>query len=183
MNKNMLEYTYKILVLEIIYIINKRICVNLYNPVINVNKYFRRGDIMEHMVINSMKGMILYNNKVLILKRALETNFGGGNWEFPGGKLEFGEELTEGLKREIQEETGLTVEVKKILFATSFRIHEHKQVIIMNYLCKSNTSKVKLSHEHTDYMWADKKELLVYLDKRILKDINENHILKQINIA
>ncbi|MDF2801406.1 MAG: hydrolase [Anaerocolumna sp.] len=138
---------------------------------------------MEHIVINSMKGMIIYNNKVLILKRALETNFGGGNWEFPGGKLEFGEELIDGLKREIHEETGLTVEVKKILFATSFRIHENKQVIIMNYLCQSNTSKVELSDEHTDFMWADKKELLIHLDKRILKDINENHILNQINIA
>jgi 8-oxo-dGTP diphosphatase len=138
---------------------------------------------MEHIVINSMKGMILCNNKVLILKRALKTNFGGGNWEFPGGKLEFGEELTEGLRREIREETGLNVEVKKILFATSFRIQENKQVIIMNYLCQSNSFDVELSDEHTDFMWADKKELLLYLDKRILKDIKENHIFNQISIA
>lgn len=138
---------------------------------------------MEHIVINSMKGMILCNNKVLILKRALKTNFGGGNWEFPGGKLEYGEELTEGLKREIKEETGLTVKVKKILYATSFHIHENKQVIIMNYLCESNSNKVELSDEHTEYMWADKKDLLIYLDKRILKDMNENHIFSQIRIA
>lgn len=138
---------------------------------------------MEHIVINSMKGMILCNNKVLILKRALKTNFGGGNWEFPGGKLEFGEELTDGLKREIMEETGLTIKVKKILYATSFRIQENKQVIIMNYLCQSNSNEVKLSDEHTEYMWADKKDLLIYLDKRILKDMKENHIFSQIRIA
>lgn len=138
---------------------------------------------MEHIVINSMKGMILCNNKVLILKRALKTNFGGGNWEFPGGKLEFGEELTEGLKREIMEETGLTVKIKKILYATSFRIQENKQVIIINYLCQSDTNKVELSDEHTEYMWADKKDLLIYLDKRILKDMKDNHIFSQIRMA
>ncbi len=48
--------------------------------------------------------------KVLLARRR-ENDEQGGLWEFPGGSLEEGEDLPTCLRRELQEELGLTVEV------------------------------------------------------------------------
>lgn len=107
---------------------------------------------MENTIINAMKAIIVHNRKALIAKRTNNHKIGAGIWEFVGGKLEFGEDLISGLKREVLEETGLEVVVDKLLFATTFKTHDYRQVVIINYLCHSNTDDVTLSREHTDYV-------------------------------
>lgn len=54
--------------------------------------------------------VIRRNGQVLIARRP-SNGLLGGLWEFPGGKLEPGEELLEGLKREIHEELGSSIKV------------------------------------------------------------------------
>jgi ADP-ribose pyrophosphatase YjhB (NUDIX family) len=46
---------------------------------------------------------------VLLIRRAKEPR--KGQWSLPGGKLEFGETLVDGVRREVREETGLEVEI------------------------------------------------------------------------
>ena len=59
--------------------------------------------------------MILKDNKVLLGKRhedpekASSLLRGAGTWTMPGGKLEFGEKIEEGAKRETMEETGIVL--------------------------------------------------------------------------
>jgi mutator protein MutT len=48
------------------------------------------------------------SDRVLIAQRPAGTHLAGG-WEFPGGKLEPGEERAEGLARELNEELGITI--------------------------------------------------------------------------
>ena len=48
-------------------------------------------------------GVVTHKNKVLLLKRNKEPY--AGVWSFPGGKIEFGENVGETAIREIQEET------------------------------------------------------------------------------
>jgi 8-oxo-dGTP diphosphatase len=137
---------------------------------------------MENTIINAMKAIIIHNRKALIAKRTNNHKIGAGIWEFVGGKLEFGEDLISGLKREVIEETGLEVVVDKLLFATTFKTHDYRQVVIINYLCHSNTDEVTLSSEHTDYVWADKEMLLSYLGKRTLQDLNDHQVFEQLDI-
>ncbi len=137
---------------------------------------------MDNIIINAMKAIILFNRKVLIVKRNETHKFGAGTWEFVGGKLEFGEDLVTGLKREIMEETGLEVTVERLLLATSFKTHDYRQVVIITYMCRSETDAVTLSGEHTEYIWADKTTLLSKLGKRTLKDLEDNKILEQLDI-
>ncbi len=54
--------------------------------------------------------VIVRDGMVLISKRRVGDSF-GGFWEFPGGKLEVGETLEQGLIREIQEELGISISV------------------------------------------------------------------------
>jgi 8-oxo-dGTP diphosphatase len=54
---------------------------------------------------------VIWNGRgdVLLIRRAKEPR--KGQWSLPGGKLEFGETLIEGVRREVREETGLEVEI------------------------------------------------------------------------
>ena len=54
---------------------------------------------------------VIWNDRgeVLLIRRAKEPR--KGQWSLPGGKVEFGETLIEGVRREVCEETGLEVEI------------------------------------------------------------------------
>ena len=54
----------------------------------------------------AIKGLVVREGKLLLLKESEEL---GGEWELPGGGLDFGENIHQALRREVQEETSLTV--------------------------------------------------------------------------
>lgn len=57
--------------------------------------------------------IILQDGKVYLQKRGPDCRDFVGYWELPGGAVEVGETLHEAAKREIEEETGLQIEVKE----------------------------------------------------------------------
>ena len=61
----------------------------------------------------AVDGLIIKDKKVLLLKRAIfpYKNY----WILPGGHVKYGEKVEEALKREIKEETGLDVKIKKLI--------------------------------------------------------------------
>ena len=67
----------------------------------------KKAKIPHYQVVAAV---IVKGNKVLIDKRS-SGGLLGGLWEFPGGKVEAGETLTEALQREITEELGVKIEV------------------------------------------------------------------------
>jgi len=58
-------------------------------------------------------GVAFVDGRVLVIKRRFEPL--AGRWSLPGGALEVGETLAEGLAREMKEETGLDVEVGPVV--------------------------------------------------------------------
>ncbi|MEK7642739.1 MAG: NUDIX hydrolase [Patescibacteria group bacterium] len=54
----------------------------------------------------TVKGLYVKDDKVLLVR---ESEPRSGEWEMPGGGLDFGEDIREGLKREVEEEMGLNV--------------------------------------------------------------------------
>lgn len=65
---------------------------------------------MTEQAIQVAAGLVFHRGKLLITQRRQGDHL-GGLWEFPGGKLEPGETFPECLKRELQEELGIDVEV------------------------------------------------------------------------
>ena len=79
-------------------------------------------------------------------------------WELPGGKVEHGEFFADALVREIKEETDLDVEVGDFAEAIQNDYPHKRTVQIMMYLCDI-TGEVKISDEHTEWMWASIEKL------------------------
>lgn len=131
---------------------------------------------MENKIVIAVKGILLKDKKALIIKRADDDEIGGGTWEFSGGKLEFGESPEDALKREFREETGIDVDVKKLLYVTSFKTNPNRQVVLITYLCECGDCEVKLSPEHSEHMWANRIEVKSRIAKGIADDISANNL-------
>lgn len=118
----------------------------------------------------TVKGIVIYNNKILIMKKFKPSSDGYGYWELPGGGLEYGETPHEALIRELKEETGLTIRVIKPVY-TFTAIRPHYQTVGIGFLSIPTNDHVVLSHEHTEYKFVDSIEIKEYLDETIYNDI------------
>ncbi len=58
-------------------------------------------------------GILIEDDKILLVKQKVSEK---RNWSLPGGKLEQGETLEQGIIREMKEETGLDIEIIKMLY-------------------------------------------------------------------
>lgn len=135
---------------------------------------------MDNQIVVIVKGIISYNNKVLIIKRSDYDKISPGKWEFVGGKIDFGENLEEALIREVMEETQLEIKIEKILYATTSMVNPKKQAVIVVYKCSANEPYVKLSEEHMDYRWVTEEELRELLFEDILKDMDNHNVFSAI---
>ncbi len=118
---------------------------------------------MKNEFFFAAKALIFCKDKFLIIKRSGTARGAHFFWEYPGGRLEFGEQPTEALRREIFEETGIKdFSVLSILNLWSRLKTPNTQLIGATYLCKTSSCNVKLSDEHTEYAWITKEELSEY---------------------
>ena len=121
----------------------------------------------------------------MLIKLTTEARGDYYHWEFPGGRLEFGESPMQALKREINEETGLEVEKLILLNAWNSFKDECTEIIGLTYICTANGDNVMLSKEHSDYEWVTYEEMndynLVKGMSRQLEELNRNYINKYIN--
>lgn len=103
---------------------------------------------------------IVKNNKdeILIVKRHPKSRTDPEMWELPGGKVENGEFFTDALVREIKEETNLDVKVGDFADAIQNDYMHKRTVQLMMYLVDVK-GDVKISEEHTDWMWASLKKI------------------------
>ena len=123
-----------------------------------------------HMFSVATKGMILKDNKLLIIYKSKEEakewssekNANDANYEvrrdLPGGRLEFGEDPQVALLREISEEVGVEVEVLRPLNVWHL-IKNQLQLVGINYLCIWKEGEVVLSDEHEAYEWLTEEDL------------------------
>lgn len=78
---------------------------------------------------------------------------GEAGWEFPGGRIGADETLPEGLRREIREETGLTVTVGPPVHTVAWENSDGRGRFGVVYRCRTDGRSVRLSEEHDDWAW------------------------------
>jgi nucleoside triphosphatase len=124
-------------------------------------------------------GALIFNpeNKVFLMRSGKWK----GNYVIPGGHVELGEKLEDALKREVKEETGLSIHDISFLRFDEFIFEKgcskKKHFIFFNFVCKTNSSKVKLNSEGYDSVWVSINEALkLPLEKHTRKTIE--HYLK-----
>ncbi|RCW52390.1 NUDIX domain-containing protein [Halanaerobium sp. ST460_2HS_T2] len=106
-------------------------------------------------------GAVIFNpnDQILLCKSHKWDN----KYIIPGGHIELGEKMEEALKREIMEETGLNIyDINLISIKESVynkRFHEEKHFIFIDYICRTDSTKVVLNEEAEEYVWVDLKEV------------------------
>lgn len=110
----------------------------------------------------AVRGLVMHQGKFLLVKRSKIARGEFGFWELPGGGLDFGESPEDALKRELQEEVQMDIELIKPLGVWHYLRSENVQIIGFTFLCKANQPEVILSHEHLEYAWIDKSEINNY---------------------
>jgi 8-oxo-dGTP diphosphatase len=122
-------------------------------------------------------GVIINENKVLIVQRSSNEEAYPDLWEVPSGKKEPLEKVTDAVLREVKEETGLITEIVKVNDVFNFSVEkpdEIRDVTQINFLLKLvESSEVKLSSEHQNFAWITKDEIGNYnLSKETKTSIN-----------
>jgi 8-oxo-dGTP diphosphatase len=110
-------------------------------------------------MIRVTAAVIERDGRVLIARRRSGDRF-GGVWEFPGGKLEPDETPEEGLRREIDEELGMTIEVGARLGTFPF-VSAAWSIELLAFRA-AWTGGTMVLREHDDARWVRPSELLSF---------------------
>ncbi|HUA97592.1 MAG TPA: NUDIX hydrolase [Terracidiphilus sp.] len=112
--------------------------------------------------------VIVDADRVLLVRRSREPL--RGQWSLPGGALELGESLADGVKREVREETGLEVEPVELIELID-RIHRQNtrqdtsknapirfHYVIADYLCRVVGGHLCAASDATEARWVERPE-------------------------
>ena len=104
--------------------------------------------------------VVVNDNRVLIARRGNPPM--KGHWTLPGGVLELGETLIEGVIREVKEETGLIVEPIELIELLD-RIHKQDgriqfHYVIADYLCRVTGGALQAASDADAVRWIERSE-------------------------
>jgi 8-oxo-dGTP diphosphatase len=103
----------------------------------------------------AVSAAIFRDDRVLLVRRARSP--GKGFYSLPGGRVEFGESLHTALHREVDEETGLRIEIlglsgwREVLPGASGGGH----YLIMSFAARWVSREPVLNDEHDDFKWLE----------------------------
>jgi 8-oxo-dGTP diphosphatase len=116
--------------------------------------------------ITIFSGCVIHEDKVLMVKRnEEECPEAHLKWEFPGGKVDFGETPEESVFREIFEETGVKAKIIKLLPFVNTTYWEYEwgtqQTLCFVFLCEF-ISQVKIEKDHhvEEISWMETKKIM-----------------------
>lgn len=102
--------------------------------------------------------VLVEGDRVLLTQRKAGTHLEGA-WEFPGGKVEPGEDPKDALRRELEEEIGIDVDVGEIVDVT-FHRYPQKSVLLLFYEVQRNPgSPEPAALDVADVKWAGVQDL------------------------
>ena len=105
--------------------------------------------------------VILYKGRILLLKRAPNDSSFPNTWWLPGGHLEEGETLEQGLIREVFEETDILLSSRQVNLVKKGTSAGGKPLFL--FVAEVSSPLVALKDgEHTNFVWVAPCDLLQY---------------------
>ena len=144
--------------------------------------YYNYGmkSIVPKVVVS---GVVINDGKVLVIQRAASDTH-PGLWEIPGGGKEPLEKCEDAVKREVKEETGLTIEIKKLVGVFDYTTEKEdciKDCTQINYLVKPiGKVEVNLSTEHEGFAWITENEINNYNISKETKEVIMKAFLQKV---
>lgn len=113
------------------------------------------------------------DGKILLVRNSYR-----GIWEYPGGQVEVGENLIEGLQREIREESGIEVEVGELFCVASntckypghYGVKEIPTKVMFDFICRPVGGEEHTSDETSDVGWFTPEEARTMIAAPALKE-------------
>ena len=126
---------------------------------------FQSEEMSRHYPSRPVVGVgaiITQGDAVLLVRRGRAPQ--KGNWSIPGGVLQLGETLEEGVRREVREEVGLEVRVvervdvvERVLPDTAGKIEYH--YVLIDYLCEPAGGTLHAGDDAAEAAWVDRRDL------------------------
>ena len=132
-------------------------------------------------IIIKVRGVIIYNNKLLIVKHK-QSQF----MALPGGHLEYGEDVITCLKRELIEELGVEPEIGKLLYISTFLDNKKDEYVEFFFEVKNGKKYLNIdglerthAHELAEILWVSPDSDIEILPKQFNKDFKDNNIFER----
>ena len=101
-------------------------------------------------------------NEILMVKHLRQ------GWVYPGGMVEVGENVIDGLKREVMEETGVDIEVGEVFCIISNTgkhpgyngVKEIPTKLMLDFICRAKDGIPRPSDENTESVYVPKEKVL-----------------------
>ena len=93
------------------------------------------------------------HGRCLPIRRSNQCRNFVGQWEWPGGKVDPGEDFADAVVREAKEETSLEVEITGLAGATQFEMPSIN-VVLLCMETRVIVGQTRLSEEHDDFVWV-----------------------------
>lgn len=108
-------------------------------------------------------GALIFNNeKKLFLMSSPKWQ---DKYVVPGGHIEFGETIEQALRREIKEETNLSIfdiefiAMQEHILGNEFH-DKNRHMIMIDHVCKTEDNEIILDKEGSSYVWVTVEEAL-----------------------
>jgi len=116
----------------------------------------------------AQKAIIIKNNKVLLIKKSEKDELNPNRYEFPGGRLSYGEDLDAHIKNKVRGEVGLEVEPGELFDMWQFKIDTKElniMVVAVARFCEVVSGEVSaLEEDIAGYEWVSIDDDLLKLD-------------------
>lgn len=105
----------------------------------------------------SVAGIVIDSaQRVLVIRRR-----DNGHWEMPGGVLELVEQVEDGVRREVAEETGMAVDVEQL---TGVYKNMPRGIVALVFRCRPSDQPTHATDEARDVRWMSRDEITEHMD-------------------